>query len=206
MGGQGDEEILIALPSPRSLVPRATHVRGSWLSSSVRTLREDGLFERYLPLLPPEHHATMTTAAATEWYPIEVAIAHYGACDRLELSAHQIMEAGIRATRYAHATVIGVAAKLAVGGGEPTPWTIFGNVQRLWDRSWSGGGIGVTKLGPTEMRLELVGWPLAHLRHTRIGMRGVLIGIAEVFCKKAYAREIEEMCTPLTLGYRLAWT
>ena len=203
MEGRG-EEVVVGLPSPRNLAPRTTHVRGGWLSSSLRTLREGGYYTRYMAALPEDHRATMSALAAGEWLPIEVAIAHYAACDRLDIPVNELVGIGTTAARYANHAVISVAAKLATGAGA-TPWTIYGQAQRLWDRTFMGGAVGVTKLGPKEMRLEVVGWPCAGYRHTRIGLRGVLTGVAEYFCTKAYAREIENLCTPLTLGYRLAW-
>lgn len=199
-----EEEVILPLPSPRSLVPRATHVRGAWLSSSVRTLRENGLLDAYLAKLPREHHETMTAPAAGEWYPIDLCMVHYTACDALDVPTQTLVDLGVEAVKYAHATFIGVAGKLTPGG--QSPWVIFGqSLQRLWDRTFMGGGVGVMKLAEKEARIELVGWPPAGFRYTRVGMRGVLTSIAEFFCDKAYAREIESLCTPLTLGYRLAW-
>ena len=199
-----EEEIVLPLPSPRSAAPRATKMRGAWLISSQRGLREAGLFDRYMGLLPEEHRAQIESPAVSDWLPIDVAIAHYGACDRLELPVNQLVEFGLAATRYAHSTLIGVTAKLAVGSGA-TPWTIFGQAQRLWDRTFIGGVIGVAKLGPKEARIELVGWPCAGFRYTRIGMRGVIRGATEYFCTRAYTHEIEALCTPLTLGYQVSW-
>jgi hypothetical protein len=36
-------------------------------------------------------------------------------------------------------------------------------------------------------------------------MCGVLLGQTELFCKKAYVREVKELCTRTTLGYRVSW-
>jgi hypothetical protein len=198
------EEVVVPLPSPRSVATRTTHVRGSWICSSQRSLREQGVLERYFSLMSADDRAKLTAPPAGEWLPIEIAMAHYTACDKLELSVSQIIEMGRSATNYSNAPVMNVTAKLATGAGA-TPWIIFEQVQRFWDRVWMGGAVGVTKLGPKELRVELVGWPMSGFRYTRVAMRGVIVGTCELFCSKCYAQEIENLCTPLTLGYRVAW-
>ena len=197
-------EVLIPLPSPRSLAPRTSKVRGSWMLSSRRALREAGLLEAYAVHLPPDVDEALRAPSPAEWLPIELAVAHYTACDKLDLPTTQLVEMGASAVRYGHAKVIDIVAKLATGAGA-TPWTILEQSQRFWDRTWVGGAVGVTKLGPKEAQIELASWPCAAFRYTRVACRGVLSGMAEIFCEKAYAREVEALCTPLSLGYRIGW-
>lgn len=198
------EEVLLALPSPRSLVPRASKVRGAWLGSSTRGLRERGLFDRYLEHLAPEFHEVLRAPAATEWYAIDVAHAHYAAADLLDIAPGDLLEMGRDVTRIAHSTMIGVAAKLA-GDAGGSPWIAIGQLQRLWERTFVGGAVGATRVGPKEARIEIVQWPCAQYRHCRIGIRGVAAAMAELFCQKAYASEVTDLCSPLSLGVRVAW-
>ena len=198
------EEVILPLPSPRNTVARASKVRGAWLGSSLRGLKERGLFERYLEHLPAEYHDVMRGPAASEWYPIDVVVEHYRAADKLEVPMQELLEMGRAATRVAHASMIGVAAKL-VGEAGASPWTVIGNLQRLWERTFVGGGVGAVRVGPKEARVEVVQWPCAQFRHCRVGSRGVAAGMAEILCTKAYVNEVAELCTPLSLGLRIAW-
>jgi hypothetical protein len=198
-----DEEVILPLPSPRSVVPRASKVRGAWLGSSLRGLRERGLLDRYLEHLPLEFHEALRAPAATEWYPIEVANAHYATADTLEISTGDLLDMGRDATRIAHTALIGIAAKLT--GETGTPWLVIAQLQRLWERTFIGGAVGATRIGPKEARIEIVQWPCAQYRHCRIALRGVAAAMAELFCPKAYATEVTDLCTPLSLGVRIAW-
>jgi hypothetical protein len=105
---------------------------------------------------------------------------------------------------YAQASVFNLVKKLATGAGV-TPWTPFGQFRRLWERIWIGGGIGVFKLGPKEARVEIVSWPCSSSPYVRGAMRGVIGGMLELFCLKAYVTELPKYCTPTSLGYRCAW-
>jgi hypothetical protein len=197
------DEVIIGLPSPRSSIPRASSVRSTWIASSLRGLREHGHLDRYFSLLPETFHESVRDTAGV-WLPVEVAMAHYEACDRLGLSSSEVFELGVAATRSAHSGVVNVLRKLA-GGAGATPWSLFAQLQRLWEKSWIGGAVGVTKLGPKEARVEFVQFPPAVYRQCRVGILGVGVGMAEMFTVKAYAKEIPELNTPMSMGIRLSW-
>ena len=78
------------------------------------------------------------------------------------------------------------------------------HLQRLWDRALVGGGLSVTKLGPKEARIEVVGFPVCRFRYCRIGMRGVLTGMIEMFCTKAHVTELPEW-TDTSGAVKIAW-
>jgi hypothetical protein len=197
-------EVILPLPSPRSLVPKTTQVKGAWLASSIRSLRAAGYFNRYLEVVADEHRETLRAPAASEWYPVEVMIAHYNAADALELPVDEVVEIGRNATAIAHHAIIDVAVKLAVASGA-TPWTAIQQLGRLWARTFVGGGIGALKLGPKEARLEMVQWPCCANAYIRAGARGVALGLVETFCQKAYVHDVPELMTATSLGYRLSW-
>jgi hypothetical protein len=198
------EEAILPLPSPRSLVPRTTQVKSAWISSSLRAIRDADLLDRYMSLLPEGYHDVVKNSAPSEWLDIDVAIVHYSACDKLEIANNVVVQLGHNAIKIGHGSPLSVVAKLASGAGA-SPWTLFGQLQRWWDKSWQGGAVGAFKLGPKEARLEVAGWPCAPFRYVRVGMRGVLSGAVELFCQKVYVQEIPELCTALSVGYRVSW-
>jgi len=93
---------------------------------------------------------------------------------------------------------------MAQGAGV-TPWTVLAQTPRLWTATCDDGGVAVARLGPKEARLEIVGFPLAAIRYNRVTMRGIVLGVVELFCKKAYAKDIPALYSARTLGIRLSW-
>ena len=197
------EEILPFPAARPELVPPVTQVRGTWIAASLRALGQQGLKDAYLAKLAPEHAPTIANAAYKDWLPADVLVAHYAACDALKLPSFQLTAMGAEATRFAQGSVVGMVAKLA-GSADLTPWTMLPQLQRLWDRALVGGGLAVTKLGPKEARVEVVGFPVCRFRHCRIGMRGVLTGMIEIFCTKAHVSELPEW-TESSGAMKIAW-
>jgi hypothetical protein len=198
------EETILALPSARQQVPLASQFRSTWLASSIRAIRDRHLLDTYLRHLPAQHHAPILESVAGVWLPIEVAMAHYEACDRLGIGPNELIEIGLDTARQVHHTILHTAVRLAKGAGV-TPWTILPQVGRLWERIWVGGGVGVTKMGPKDARIEIAGWPCARYGYIRLALRGVILGIVELFCAKAFTREMTRLCTPTSLAYTVSW-
>lgn len=200
------EEVLIPYPNgaARHLVPVATQFRSTWLTSSLRAIRDRKLLERYLTHLPREHHDAVLNIVVGVWLPTDVATAHYMACDKLGLSSFDIFDIGSEVGKYAQGSVMSVAVQLAKGAGV-TPWTVLVRLPDLWKRIWIGGGVAVYKHGPKEARLEIAGFPASSTTYCRVALRGVVTGLVSLFCTKTYVKEIPQLCGPLTLAYRVSW-
>jgi hypothetical protein len=138
------------------------------------------------------------------WLPIEVAIAHYQACDSLGLSPNEQVEMGRDVSKNLERTLLGTAVRVARQAGV-TVWTPLSQLHRLWDRMFIGGGAAVFKVGPKEARVEVVGCSLAPIPYFRNGLRGVVLGIGSAFTEKLYVTEIAHQRTPDTLVMRGAW-
>ena len=197
------EQILPFPAARRELVAPVTKVKGTWLATSLRGLKAQGLQEDYVARLDPQYAAVIVNAAYKDWLPVEVLLAHYDACDKLHLPAFQLIALGTEATRLAQGSVVGIVAKLA-GGAVVSPWTILAQLQRLWDRVLLGGGVSVTKVGPKDARVELAGFPACRYRYCRIGLRGVLTAMTEMFCTKAHVSEVAPW-TDNSGAMRIAW-
>jgi hypothetical protein len=199
------EEVIVPFPNgSRDRVHVAQRFRSTWLSSSIRSLRERQLFDLYLTYLPSEYREVVVTSVVGVWLPIEVAIAHYRACDALRLPTVEIVSIGREATTYVHGTLLATFVRLAKGAGV-TPWTVLSRIQELWDRIWMGGGVSVVKLGPKEARVEIAGWPCAASPYCRVAVRGVVPAIAELFSTKSYARDLPHLYGPTSVGIVLSW-
>jgi hypothetical protein len=160
--------------------------------------------DRYLALLPREHHEAVLSSVAGVWLPVEVAIEHYRACDKLEIGDRELVEIGAEVAKHSLKTTLSVAVSLAKGAGV-TPWTILEQLPVVWYRVWSGGGVAVYKIGPKDARLEVAGWQCAASHYCRVAVRGTIGGLVELFCQKAFVREVSTLCGPSTLAYRISW-
>jgi hypothetical protein len=198
------EETYLAFPTERQSIQPATKVKSTLIMSSLRTLREAGLFDDYAGHLPPEAKDTILELASPSWLPIEIALAHYGACDQLGLSPSQVTEMAQRVSTQAQGTFLGVAIAIARGIGV-TPWTVLGRARSIWERAWVGGGMAGFRIGAQEMRIEVAGWPCARIPYCRYALRGILLGVVSMLSKEAYARELTELQTDLDVAYRVAW-
>lgn len=184
--------------------PRATQFRSTWLRSSIEALRSRGRWETYLQHLPPEHHEAIELLVVGVWLPIEIAEAHYAACDALGLPDDVVLEIGREVTKGVHGTVLDTAVKLAKVSGV-TPWSILERLDRIWARTWVGGGVAVERLGPKAARIVVHRWSPSRFRYTRVAMRGVIGALLALFCRTAYVHEVPSMMDDETLAYRVEW-
>jgi hypothetical protein len=198
------EEVVLPFPVPRSRIPTVTRFRSTWLAASLHALRDLGLYERYIACVAPVHVDAITSAVAGMWLPFELAMSHYAACDRLDMSRADRVAMGVRVLDHTHRTVLAVAMRRTMYS-ESAKWTMLRNAQRLWDRNWIGGGVGVFKTGPREVRMELVGWPCARFDYCRVAMQGILLGFTELFCDSPRVTEIPALQTVASMGYRVSW-
>jgi hypothetical protein len=200
-----NEQLLVPFPaSTPGAVQPATQFRNSWLWSPLRALKARDLLRAYIRHLPPEHHEAVLWNDECAWLPIEVALAHYRACDALDLPPEDVVAMGRDVTNVVptpmHSRLLGLARGVGV-----TPWHVLEQVQGLWDRVWLGGGVSVVKLGPTKARIEIAGWPCAESPSCRAGLRGAIEAVTDLFCTRSYARELPERATPTSLAYVLSW-
>jgi hypothetical protein len=182
----------------------ATHVRTTLLCSSQQALRARKLYDAYAAALPREMREAVLALIPGDWAPVDVAVAHYAACDALPLAPHEIEGAGAEVAERIHHSFIGVVIKVSRETGM-TPWTMLAKSKRLRDLTWRGSDIAVFKLGPKEARFEWAGIPCARSRYYRTSFSGFLRAHTELFCRKAYAVPLAGQCNDRLLSYRLSW-
>jgi hypothetical protein len=149
-----EHEIFLPFPTPLARMDSVSEVRSTLIASSLQALKTRDLLDRYTALLPIEHHQTILHCIAGQWFPLAIAFAHYGACDKLGLTLEQQKEIGSDVSRRIHETFLGVVVQMAKGVGV-TPWTVLGRGNQLFSRIARGGGLQVTKLGPKDAQIEI---------------------------------------------------
>ena len=193
------DELLVPFPSPLRPI---RHARSTVLVGSIAVLRAGDRWDAYLKALPSVHEEVLLHAVAATWISIDAAVAHYQTCDTLGFTPEQESTNGRGVYDHAGGTIFGTVTKMARGVGV-TPWTLFTQLQRFWARGYDGGGVSVRKLGPKEARIDVGESPLAESRYYRNALRGLVTAAAEMFCTKAYARELPR--ARASVSYRVQW-
>lgn len=199
-----DDEVLC---DHRSAGGRAvTHVRGTLLVSSLQVLKEAGRYERYLRELPEQWHEPVLFAIALSWVPVEVAIAHYAACDALALSDRELGTIGELVAGRLAETFLGSILQAARGAGVDAPWIALRAQPRIWDRIYQGGGVKVWRTGPKDAKAEFYGLPLTQFHYFRIAYCGYYRGLANLFVRSAYVKATRaEEPKPDTFAIAASW-
>jgi hypothetical protein len=199
------EEVLIPYPATLEVEPDATHCRSTLLAASIHSLKAHGHYERYAAALAPNDLATVTSAVAGMWIPIEVGVAHYRACDSLRLPLDEQLALGGKVVRALQKTFLGSVLKAAHSG---IGLGALGGIQKffgVYARSIKGGGARMVQIGPKDVRVNFVGQPLASVGYFRVAYRGFIHAGCEFFSRRVVVAELDAYRSATTIGYRIAW-
>ena len=199
------EDILVPFPSTLSREPAATHCRGTLVVASLQTLKRRGHYERYVQFVPPEHLTTIASTVAGMWLPIDVGMAHYRACDALELHVAEQLSMGGEVVHNLQRTFIGTVLKAAGSGAGITPLLGLQKFATVYSRTIKGGGARVIRIGPKDVRVEFVGLPFASVSYFRTAYRGFIQAGCEFFAQRVVVTELKSFLTQTTTAYRIAW-
>jgi hypothetical protein len=167
--------------------PTLIQVRGSLIVSSLQTLRELGWFDDYLACLPAEQHEHVLYVLAASWVPVELAMAHYGACEAMQRSDTELDAIGRHVSERILSTFLGTlvrTSRLVVAPGR-VPLLQY---PRLWDRILMGGGCSVSAMGPKDARIESRGVPMFRYRYFRVAYVGLIRGAGLMFRSAVHVR------------------
>jgi hypothetical protein len=196
-----DDDLLLDFPHP---IPPLRHIRSTLLHGSMASVKAAGYWDAYARELSPASLQALESAVAGMWLPLELATEHYRACDALALSTESAVQLGRGTLARTKTLLLGTAIALARGAGV-TPWTILPHSQLFWSRGCDGGGMRVQRKGPKEAHVNLVDCPLLASRYFRHGLRGLLWGIMDMVCTKAYVSDLPVRRSESSVLYRVQW-
>jgi hypothetical protein len=196
-------EPVIILPFPQP-IPRMLHERSTLVHSGIETLRSAGLYEAYVGLVPGEVRQEIEQAVAGMWIPIETAVTHYLALDRLGLSAESVAKLGRSTFDRSKGMLLGAATGLARGAGV-TPLTLAPHLQRFWLRGFDGGGIQAVQVGPKELRVDVVASPILKSSYFRAALRGLATALFELVTQKVYVHGDPGQTVDTAMVFRVQW-
>lgn len=186
-------ELLIAHLSP---IPPATSIRSTVLQSSLASLRLRGHFDDWNSKIEPRFRATIVESLAPSWMPIEVAIAHYSACEALALPISEQIAMGEAVGNRIQGSFMATLMKSARAAGFD-PLVLLGQFDRLFARLFQGGSVQVVQTGPKDLDIEIRGVPLTRQAYFRVAFTGVVrAGFVFAGVKAAYVKQ-ESYSAPL---------
>ncbi len=196
MSNAEKHKVLAEYSSPQG--PRVSQVRGSLIVSSLETLREVGLFDRYLRELPLALQDEVPFVLASSWVSVDLAMGHYAACEGMNLNDEELDEIG---RHVAHrimgtflATLVRSARKVAAPSLVP-----LAQYPRLWERLMIGGSCRVLHRGMKDARIESNGLPMFRYRYFRVAYTGLIRGAGSVFRSGLHARQVRASDDSLVL-------
>ena len=198
-------EVLFPYPPTLATEPDATACRGTLLLASTHALKRRGHFDRYARALAADHLATIISSVAATWVPIEVGVAHYRACDSLNLPLDEQLRLGADVVHALQKTFLGAVLRAASAGVGVTPVTGLLKFATVYSRSIKGGGGRIVRLGPKDVRMDFVGNPFAAIPYFRVAYRGFIQAGCEFFARRVVVAELSSFLSPSTLAYRVAW-
>lgn len=179
---------------PHGEIVPVSSVKHLLMQASLAQLERAGYLERYAACVDSEVLERLRAGLASEWSPIELAEAHYQACEMMGLSDDELTRLGQRVgDRLQQTSLVAPAVK---DGASGAVWASFGALYRIWARHYQGGSVQVERPAPNECVLELCGFKLTRFRYYRVGQLGVLRAAFE-----AIGAEVQSV---RVLGYRAA--
>jgi hypothetical protein len=197
-------EAVVPLTEPLTSLTVVTHVRSTLLVSSIGTIKEAGFLERYNERLLPEIRKEMSALLAGAWARVELAEAHYAACDALKIAPGQQLELGRSVGLKIDKTIAGSVLAAAKQMGA-TPWLFLSQVGRLYPRLVRGGAIACYRIADKEAILEHHKTPLFKNAYLRNAYRGAIQGICERFCAKAYVKPRDFSDDGMKISFKVSW-
>jgi hypothetical protein len=204
MGLAIEQEVVVPFSAPQGRAGPVYAVRSTLLSISMKSLRDRGLYERYLENLSGRHRQTILGTIAGEWLDVEAAFAHYEACDALGLSTQEQRQIGEDVGEKQQRTFFSFLVRAAKAAGV-TPWTALEYVHGARERGFKGGDVSVVKVGPKEVRVTITGLLLVGIPYFRHGMIGAQAAALRLFANRIYVRDISRGAPPSTFTTLISW-
>lgn len=193
----------IVAPFPSPLVPLRA-VKATLLIASVQALKATGHFEAYYDHLDAKFDDEVLNSVAGTWVSVDAAHAHYAACDALALTSAEQMAVGSRTGDGLKQHITRFAALISRSAGLD-PWLLFEQFNRFWARSFEGGGICVTRLGPKDAEVVYARCSLLASSYFRSALRGVALGLIGSITRRSLMLENAASMRKDEACYRLSW-
>lgn len=149
-------------------------VRRMLVHSSIAELGAFGFYDRYSQIVDPNSLNRIRELIGPGWMPVELALEHYSACDRLQLSDKAILEAGTRAGDKMGSALLVAGAQPQVESKDRSPWPLLHAFARMGRRIYDGASAQYVKTASNCLRIEYLSNPLFAFHYYRVAHCGFL--------------------------------
>jgi hypothetical protein len=175
------------------------------LQSSLHALREFGLYERWSAQIGRAERELIVEAIVPVWLPVDVAMAHYEACDRLQVDEAQQVLIGASVGARVQSALLTTAARLARNMGV-TPDVAARCFSPLWARLFQGGSLQIEQVGPKDLTLEFRQSVLPRCPYFRRTLCGNVGSATQLMGRNvAYAKQVSYDAAKDRLLVKLSW-
>lgn len=195
-----EDETLLDWRSPSG--GEVNKVRSTLLASSLRTLKDHGYYETYLSHLPEQYHEAVLLTLAPVWHPLDIAMAHYAACDAIGVGEEEMREIGEAVAQSVMGTFLGTLVRSTRSAGT-SPWIPLRNYDKLWARLMDGGRLRIVRTGPKDAKVISEGIPMFEHTYFRVAYAGVVKGSLGLFARTIYSKS--KLVTPTRLDVSVSW-
>lgn len=143
-----------------------TAVRNVIIQSSLAQLKAGGYYDKYVKLVDPRALAELEAAISPGWVSVELATAHYQACESLRLSAQEFSTMGEAVGERVQETALITSGKKA-READFDVWSLVQQMNRMWPRLFQGGSVQIVKAGAKDKLLEQRGFSLNRFEYYR---------------------------------------
>ncbi|HEX8789686.1 MAG TPA: hypothetical protein VF765_01955 [Polyangiaceae bacterium] len=179
-------------------------LRSTVVASGINVFRVRGLIDAYSKNLDAKSRDILLTTVAGTWLPVDLALAHFAAVDAIGLTSEQSFDIGATSARRFGETLWGTAMRMTRATGID-PWNVLNIYERLWKRSFDGGGFTVTRHGPKEAFVEIRSIPFARHAYFRDALRGAHQSLLALLARTVYVREVPRRTHPEGFTMRISW-
>jgi hypothetical protein len=180
-------ETVVPFRTPPEKVALATHFRSTWLTASLDGLKAKGHYARYIELLPARFHDPILHSIAGVWLPIDIAVAHYAACDALGLTQAEQLDMGREVLTRLKKTIFSLAFRAARDIGV-TPWTMLKLLPGQFEREVRGGRAASFDSAPRTLGSSSSAFRSARARTRAPGCAASRTDCANRFVRRSIAR------------------
>jgi hypothetical protein len=182
----------------------ATAVRSTLILTGIQVIRSRNLFERYSDVLSPSERTQILGLAGLTWVPVEIALQHYTAADRLGLDERTIeligQEVASRSWKHVLAPTFGRSKRIG-----PKPWDAFQNARSTVALTWHGSDVQILKEGPNQALYTWAGQPCAAIPYFVRSWKCIMRAVINLFALHARAELVPELSSPTAMTVRLSW-
>jgi hypothetical protein len=163
----------IVVPHDLSRGP-LTAVRRMLVHSSIAELGVLGVYDRYCDYMQRESLDRIKELIGPGWMPVELAMEHYTACDKLQLRDDAMFQMGVRAGDKMGSALLVAGAQPRVETKDRSPWPLLQAFARMGRRIYNGASAQYARTGPNSLQIEYYGNPLFSFHYYRVAHRGFM--------------------------------